>query len=398
MTEAVGLMSGTSADGVSAALVSFRNRFFQLLRYRTFPYPQATRKKILNAEALSLKEIAQLDFELGRFFANVTLKFLRTEKINRRRIAVIGSHGQTIYHGPQDKPPCTFQIGEAAVICEQTGIPVVSDFRPQDLALGGEGAPLVPFFDHYFYGRGPLRVFQNIGGIANVTLVGRRLHAPIAFDTGPGNCLIDLAMQKITDAGATHASPLHFDRDGRWARQGKIQSSWLKPMMQHPYFRRRPPKSTGREEFGTPFLKKFLGRRLTTHPNDAIATLTYFTALTIYESVVGARRASPLREIVASGGGAKNPVLMAHLKELFSPIPVRSIEEFGIPAQAREPIAFAFLALRAIQGKINHLPSATGAKRATVLGKIVYPSISTHHPGPATVRGGLRMTDTRQCT
>ena len=388
MTLAIGLMSGTSADGVSAALVSFKGRSFRLLDYRTFPYPRAVREKILNATAGAhgcAPLLSGLDFELGNYFARAALNRSGARPISRRKIAVIGSHGQTIYHGPRDRVPSTLQIGEAAVIAEKTGIPVVSDFRPQDIALGGEGAPLIPFFDHYFYGKGSVRAFQNIGGIANVTIVGRPLKEPVAFDTGPGNCLIDLAIQKITGVGTHGRASLHFDRDGRWARQGEVDYPLVEKMLRHPYFKRKPPKSTGREEFGEAFLKKFLGRRLLPRPNDSIATLTYFTAVTIYESIVKARHVVPLKEVVVSGGGAKNLTLMHHLKNLFSPVPVRSIEEFGIPAQAREPIAFAFFALRALQGKINHLPSATGARRATVLGKLTLPS-----PANLSPRDGVR--------
>ena len=364
---AIGLMSGTSGDGVSAALVDFRNRSFRLLAYQTSPYPRALRERISRPLDLSVDEISSLNMKLGLIFAGAALKIIRKTRVSPQKIKVIGSHGQTIYHGPRDPVPSTFQIGEAGVIAEQTKIPVVSDFRPQDIALGGEGAPLIPFFDHYFYGKGPVRAFQNIGGIANVTITGRGFKSPIAFDTGPGNCLIDLAIQKITRGRLSH------DPSGKWATRGRINSKRLRSMIRHPYFVRHPPKSTGREEFGEKFLKGYLGAWLIRSPFDSLATLTYLTAVTIYESL---RRfsPSPLKELIVSGGGVRNRTLMKYLEQLFFPVPVHSVEEWGIPAQAKEPIAFAFLALRALEGKINHLPQTTGAHSASILGKITRPA------------------------
>lgn len=363
MTLALGLMSGTSGDGVSAALVSFKNRSFKLLGFQTFPYPSSVRKKILSSVLLKTPEISSLNFELGRYFADATLKLIHKARVPIKKIAVIGSHGQTLYHGPHDAIPSTFQIGEAAVIAEKTGIPVVSDFRPQDIALGGEGAPLIPFFDFYFYGKGPLRAFQNIGGIANVTVVGKNFR-PIAFDTGPGNCLMDEAVRLITKGKYS------YDPSGKFASLGKVQMKWADSMMKHPYFRRRPPKSMGREEFGAGFLHRYLGRFIQRSPYDVLASLNYFTAFTIFEGL----KKLKVKKMIVSGGGAKNRTLMHHLRKLFSPVPVRSIEELGIPAQAKEPIAFAFFGLRALQRKTNHLPQTTGARHATILGKIIHAS------------------------
>ena len=366
MTLALGLMSGTSGDGVSASLVSFRNQSFRLLAYKTFPYPDSIREKITRSLKLRTREISELNRTLGELFADAALNILKRARVSPRKVSVIGSHGQTIYHGPRDPVPSTFQIGESAVIVERTGIPVVSDFRPQDVALGGEGAPLIPYFDFYFYGRGRVKALQNIGGIANVTIVGQKVETPVAFDTGPGNSLIDLAIQKITKG------KLCYDPQGRWARRGRIQTNLLWTLMQHPYFKRKPPKSTGREEFGERFLKKYFGPLLKKRPFDALATLTFFTALTIHEGICHFSPQPP-GEILVSGGGARNRTLMKHLKELFIHTPVRSIKEMGIPVQAKEPIAFAFFALRALKGQTNHLPSVTGASRATVLGKLIRP-------------------------
>lgn len=362
MTLALGLMSGTSGDGVSAAIADFKDHSFKLIAYQTFPYPKLIRKKISLALQLKTSEISQLNMELGELFTGAALKIIKRSKISPKKIAVIGSHGQTIYHGPTDRARSTLQIGEAAVIAARTGISVVSDFRPMDVALGGEGAPLMPYFDFFFYGNGPVRALQNIGGIANVTIVGRRIH-PIAFDTGPGNCLIDLAMQKITKGKLSH------DPQGNWSAAGLIDTSLIWRLMRHPYFKRRPPKSTGREEFGEGFLKKHFGDLLVKRPKDALATLTFFTALTIHNAVAHFSPQAP-QEIIVSGGGAFNLTLMRHLKELFGPTKVWTMEEFGIPNQAKEPIAFAFFGLRALQGKPNHLPQTTGARKSAILGKI----------------------------
>lgn len=244
---AVGLMSGTSADGVSAVLVSFRDSGFKLIRYRTFSYPKKIQNQILNSIKLSTPEISSLNFKLGHFFSSCVSKLIHQSKVNPAKMAVIGSHGQTLFHEPAGKPPNTFQIGEPAVIAGQTGITVVSDFRTADIAAGGEGAPLIPFFDQTFFGKGIARAMQNIGGIANVTVVGKNIK-PIAFDTGPGNCLIDWAVKKIT------RGRLSYDRGGRMAEKGTVQLRLIREMMRHPYFNRKPPKSTGRELFNENFL------------------------------------------------------------------------------------------------------------------------------------------------
>ncbi len=241
---------------------------------------------------------------------------------------------------------------------------MVADFRPRDIAAGGEGAPLVPYFDQAFFGRGPARALQNIGGIANVTVVGRRLN-PLAFDTGPGNCLMDLMAARIS------RGRLRYDPSGRLARRGRIDQAAAARCLRHPYFRRRPPKSTGRELFNGAWLREMFGRRVAAQPVDVLATVTYVTARSIADSY---HRFIPhrLREVIVSGGGLYNHTLMAHLRTSLAPIPVRSIEAYGIPAQAKEPVAFAYLALRALRGRINHLPGTTGARHARVLGSLTW--------------------------
>ena len=363
MKIALGLMSGTSCDGISAALVEFKNRTFHLIAYRTFPYPAPVIELLRRTSELTARGIAQVNILLGELFAAAALRLLRLARTSSKAVLVIGSHGHTVYHGPADMIRCTLQLGEPAIIAHRTGIPVVADFRMRDVAAGGQGAPLVPFFDQYFFGNGPPRALQNIGGIANVTIVGCRV-TPIAFDTGPGNCLIDAVVRR------TSLGKLQCDAAGRLAKKGRIDQAAITRFWAHPYFRKAPPKSTGPELFNERLLPELLGKTWWKRPHDAMATVTYFTAFSIAKSL---RRFVPvsLREVIVSGGGVNNLTLMAHLKSLLAPIPVRSIERYGLPPQAKEPVAFAFLALRAIQGQTNHLPQTTGATQPCILGSIV---------------------------
>lgn len=346
---AVGLMSGTSADGVSAAVVRVRDRRVRLLAYRTFPYPRALRERVLSARDARTPEISALHADLGGFFARVAKKI-----IGRRRVDVIGSHGQTVWHAPGRH---TLQLGEAASIAAETGVTTVCDFRPADIAAGGEGAPLVPYFDRHLFG-GKNVALQNIGGIANVTVPGRDT---IAFDTGPGNCLIDEAMRI--------AYGREYDAGGRTARSGRIDVRLLE-RLDHPYFARRPPKSTGRELFSRAFLMERCGRELRRRPADVVATLTFFTARTIadaHERFIRKR----VQEVIVSGGGALNRTLMGHLEWMLWPAAVRPIDVYGFPALSKEAAAFALLAVEAVRGTAAGVPAATGARRAAVLGKIV---------------------------
>lgn len=362
---AIGLMSGTSADGCSLALVRFQEKNFRVEGYKTYAYSSELQSKIRSASKMTAPQISSLHFELGNRYANYISDFIRSLKLRPAQISVVGSHGQTVYHGPNDAVPNTLQIGEASAIAEKTGITVVSDFRPRDIAAGGEGAPLVPFFDEYFYGGGPLRALQNIGGISNATLVGKGIKAPIAFDNGPGNCLMDWAAIQATKGRAS------YDKGGKIAAKGTADLSAIRTMAAHPYFRKAPPKSTGLELFNERFIPASVKKALRKNPESALATLTYFTAYAIadsYKRFILKSRA--LDEVIVSGGGALNPVLMFHLKNLLYPVRVSTIEKYGLPALAKEPVAFAFFAWRALRGETNHLPSATGAKGARVLGKI----------------------------
>ena len=357
---ALGLMSGTSADGLSIALASFKAKQFQLKGYAEFPYPKALAEIIRLAANLPAASLSQLNFSLGHYFADKTLAFLKKEGVPPSRIAVIGSHGQTVYHGPYDRTPNTLQIAEPAVIAEKTGVTVVADFRPRDIAAGGEGAPLMPFFDHTFFSSSGGRALQNIGGIANVTFV-KKGAKPLAFDNGPGNTLLDHAVRILTKGQKD------YDRAGAWARKGKIVMPVVKRLAQNPYFKKQPPKSTGPELWNDSLLPAGLWKE---RPEDILATLTFFTA----SSIAGSYKLfAPFRikEVIVSGGGALNLCLMDHLARLLAPARVVSIETYGVPVQAKEPLAFAYFGLCALQGKINHLPAATGARGPRVLGKII---------------------------
>lgn len=362
MALAIGLMSGTSCDGISASLVEFRGRAFRLIAYRTVSYPDPLAQLLRRSREWTLQCAAQSHSLLGELLAKAALDVLRTTHTPTRQVAVIGSHGHTVYHGPDDPIPCTLQLGDPSIIAERTGIPVVADFRQRDLAAGGEGAPLVPFFDARYFGKTSARALQNIGGIANVTVVGRGIR-PVAFDTGPGNCLMDVVVQRLT-RGAHR-----FDRYGAMAQRGRIDQMMIRRLWAHPYFRRQPPKSTGPELFNEEWLHTIFRRRWTSPGLDALATVTYFTAHSIAESY---RRFVPVRlhEVIISGGGVFNRTLMNHLKRLLHPLPVRSIAAYGLHPQAKEPVAFACLALQALRGRINHLPQTTGASGPRILGTL----------------------------
>ncbi|MBI5247041.1 MAG: anhydro-N-acetylmuramic acid kinase [Elusimicrobia bacterium] len=351
----VGLMSGTSADGVTAALVRLSPSGLRVLRHRTYPYSATLKKRVLGAPSLSVAELSRLNVELGEAFAAAALKIS-----GRARPSVIGSHGQTVWHGPNDVPPNTLQIAEPAVIAERTGITTVADFRPRDMAAGGQGAPLVPAFDLFLYGRGPLRAVINIGGISNATIVGLgKIHA--AFDAGPGNALLDEAVRRVSDGRR------EYDAGGRLAASGRVDEKILRRLSTHPYFFKAPPKSLDRSTFGPALLDRYYPRLNKKNLPDALATLCELTARSLWLSIVENSSFPPV-EIVVAGGGALNKHLMRRLSALFSPARVRAAE---IPVMAKEAACFAWLAARALDGKANNAPSATGARGPRILGKIV---------------------------
>jgi len=359
---ALGLMSGTSADGVSVAALSLKP--FRILGHKTYAYKPELRRRILAAPRGTVAELSLLNFELGRLFADAAAKFCRDAKVPLSRVTCVGSHGQTVLHSPYGKIPHTLQIGEASFIAEKLGVPVLSDFRPRDMAAGGQGAPLVPFFDEYVYGGGKPVLLQNIGGIANIAAAGKGVRAP-GFDTGPGNCLMDIAVSMAT------GGRMGFDRNGALAGRGRADESKTTKLLKLPYFSQKPPKSLDRNQFGAEFLARHFGRVTAENAPDVLATLNFFTAASIADA---ARRfvlpRCAARKMLVSGGGALNPVLMRNLRRLMPGVEVLSSSETGLPELAKEPACFALLACLALRGKINHCPRATGARGARVLGKL----------------------------
>jgi len=380
-------MSGTSADGIDVALARITGRGFRvrarLEKFCTFPFPAAVRQAILrvaNANhrpTLSVAEISQLHFLLGELYAEAVERACRRFRVPLRRIDLIGCHGQTVYHQPTPEQfagrrvASTLQLGEAQVLAERTGIPVVSNFRPRDLAAGGQGAPLVPYVDYLLY-RHPKRgrVALNIGGIANVTVIpaGAPPGQVIAFDTGPGNMVID-AVTELATRGKQR-----YDRNGRLAARGQPVELILKRRLSNWYFIQPPPKSTGREKFGDEYARDLWksARYLGATPADAVRTATELTVRSIaraFRSII-ARRAN-VEEVIVSGGGAKNLFLLRRLREELPELRWMRADRFGVPAKAKEAFAFAVLAYKTWHGVPGNLPSATGARRAVVLGTIV---------------------------
>lgn len=405
-----GVMSGTSADGINVALVRFsgdtgqvrrpsphkhQRSDFKLLAHGQYPFPAPIRRAILemmNAELAHVADLARLNFLLGELYAEAVAKTARQHRV---KLDLVGCHGQTLYH--QGTPELflgrrlavTWQTGEAAVIAARLGVPVVSDFRPADIAAGGKGAPLVPFLDFLLYRDARVgriahdriahdriaqdRIAQNIGGIANLTAIpaGAALRQVVAFDTGPGNMVIDAVMEELFAQ--------RFDRDGKVAASGRVLDGVIAQLLRAHFFRQKPPRTAGREEFGREYVGRFLRICRGASKADVVATATALTARSIADALqrfvvpqFGARRRD--HEMIVSGGGAKNPTLMAMLRDEIAPLGIglHFSDEFGLPAEAKEAVAFALLAHETWHRRPSNVPSATGAKRAAILGKISY--------------------------
>ena len=354
---ALGLMSGTSADGLTVCAVQIRP--FKVLHFKNYAYPASLQQKLLMAYSLRAAELSALHFELGALYAKTVQKFLKEFSLPAQEIEVIGSHGQTIYHGPHDKTPNTLQIGEPSFVAAQIGCPVVSDFRPMDMALGGEGAPLSPFFDEYLWGRKTPKILLNVGGISNFSVVGKQVKT-FGFDVGPGNTLMDLASQEF------FKKP--FDKNGALAAKGTPDKELVRRLLVQPYFTQKPPKSLDKNAFGEDYLKKYFFSLKT--PHDLLATLTWFTASAIAQAVSGFVPPAYQKELVVSGGGCYNKTLLSYLHTLLPQVKVTTTLAYGIDPQAKESAAFALFGWLALHRKINHCAAATGAKRAAILGKI----------------------------
>ena len=358
-----GIMSGTSLDGIDVAIVDIRGKQIQPLAFASTPYPKAVREALLGvSNAMThTATIARLHFLLGELYADAIKKASR-----RHKPALIGMHGQTIFHegSPLEylgrRVASTLQIGEAAVVAERTGVHTISNFRERDIAAGGQGAPLVPYVDYLLFHharRG--RVALNIGGIANITVIpaGAKPEDVIAFDTGPGNMVIDALVAHHTGGRQ------RYDRNGSIARRGKVHERLLDAMMSDPYLNRKPPKTTGREQFGQQFVSGLLATGIPLP--DLIATATEFTARSIASAIPRAK----MQDVIASGGGVHNRQIMRRLGELLPGIDVASSADFGIDPDAKEAIAFAVLAYEFVHGRPSNLPRATGARRSVILGK-----------------------------
>lgn len=375
-----GLMSGTSLDGIDVAIVDIegrgRSRRIRLLAFSCVPYPERVRRAILgvsNAQTHTAV-ISRLNFLLGELYADALVETARRAQVPLSSIQLIGSHGQTIFH--EGKPvkflgkriASTLQIGEAAVLAERTGIPVVADFRPRDIAAGGQGAPLVPYVDYLlFRHRKRGRVVLNIGGIANITAIPPAAdpQTVIAFDTGPGNMVIDGIVSHVT------RGRLKYDRDGRIASLGHVNRALLDRLLDDPYYRRRPPKSAGREQYGQEFVTRLLDTGLPLP--DLVATATALTAATVALGVQRfVRPHMPVDELIVSGGGLHNPYLMAQLAAFLPGVSISASADYGIHPDAKEAIAFAVLACESWRRRPANLPSATGAAHPVVLGKITW--------------------------
>ena len=373
----VGLMSGTSADGIDAAVVDIDSGQVKVRAFETFGYTAAVRGDVLrlcDPRQSRVDEICHINFLLGRLFGEGVIKTCRKHRIALKSVDLIGSHGQTIYHIPEGRRyrgsvvRSTLQIAEPSVIAEMTGITTVADFRPRDIACGGQGAPLVPFADYVLFRHKRLsRALQNIGGISNVTYLpaGGGAEDILAFDCGPGNMVIDQVMSIITNGRSK------YDRNGATAKRGRVNESLLRKFLRHPFFGRRPPKTTGRETFGAEFSRKFYdeGISMGLSGADIAATATALTASAIADSYKRFLPSMP-DQVILCGGGARNSCLVKMLKEKLGTVELLRTDDFGINSDAKEAVSFAILAWAAVKGMPNNIPSATGAARAAVLGKI----------------------------
>jgi anhydro-N-acetylmuramic acid kinase len=383
----LGMMSGTSADGIDIALVKISgappNLKIKLQGHVKQNFPPAIRKEILRVaeqNPLTPAEFSQLHARLGQLYAEAALNACKKLRISPRKIDLIGNHGQTIFHQGQPvnflgaKSASTLQIGDGSVIATLTGITTVSDFRPADIALGGQGAPLVPYVDYLLYRHKKLgRISLNIGGIANITVIPANAKSSdvFAFDTGPGNMLIDALVQHFTHGRQ------HYDKDGKLALQGSSDKLITSQLLKDPYVLQRPPKSTGREYYGHRYLKHVLGlaKRHGGRPNDLIRAVTEFTIASIRVGIdLFVLPRTKVDQLIISGGGAQNPLIFSLLSDFYTHNGIKVIKssQIGIPTEAKEALAFAVLAYETFHQRPSNLPSATGASGQAILGKISY--------------------------
>ncbi|WP_407271561.1 anhydro-N-acetylmuramic acid kinase [Radiobacillus sp. PE A8.2] len=380
----VGLMSGTSLDGIDAALVKLtehnHNIDWQLINFKTVPFSEVVKKKLYDLcqpEKASIVDISTMNMLLGELFAEAAEIVIREANFHKGDIQLVSSHGQTIFHQPEPvaingrNVTSTLQIGDIGVIAEQTGITTVGDFRTRDMAAGGQGAPLVPYADYLLFKGKIGRVLLNIGGISNLTVLPASANESdiIAFDTGPGNMMIDMFTNRITKGVQS------FDRNGLLAAKGKVNEGWLNQLLMHPYYNQLPPKSTGRELFGEEFANLLWDEasKLGITDYDKLATVTALTGKTIAKEINRYVELKDIKEVLVSGGGYYNQTLMKELKALLPEgVLIEGTDYYGIPADAKEAITFAILGYQCYKKRTNNIPKATGAKKSVVMGKIAW--------------------------
>ncbi|MFD9626661.1 anhydro-N-acetylmuramic acid kinase AnmK [Peribacillus muralis] len=378
----VGLMSGTSLDGIDAALVRVNGSGLKTemepIEFITSPFPEDVEKEIiqsLSVDTSNVQLICSLNFKLGKLFAEATKEVCAKAGLPLEQLDLIGSHGQTIYHQPlqeQNMVPSTLQIGESAVIAYETNTPVISNFRTMDMAAGGQGAPLVPYTEYVLYrSETKGRLLQNIGGIGNVTVLPKQatLEDMYAFDTGPGNMIIDEVCRQLFQ--------MKYDEGGKIAKQGKINEELLSHCLSHPYIMSHPPKSTGRELFGSQYVENLLKKFATLPSQDILATVTMFTAKSIVENYQAfILPKTDIKEVIIGGGGSYNKTLMEMIQSLLGhSITVLTQEDMGYSSEAKEAVAFALLANETFHGNTSNVPKATGADFVVILGNMTYPPL-----------------------
>ncbi|WNR45726.1 anhydro-N-acetylmuramic acid kinase [Paenibacillus roseipurpureus] len=379
-----GIMSGTSLDGIDVAIVRIDGRgldtSIKLIHFESFAYEADVREKLKLLCTIEHSDVAQvcgMNFAIAERFADAVIQTAAAANLSMADIDLVSSHGQTIWHIPiaDDAnpflPKSTLQIGDLSVIAKRTGKPVVGDFRTADIAVGGQGAPLVPYGDYLlFRDENKGRILQNIGGIGNCTAIPAASSGGIAFDTGPGNMIMDQVVYELSEGR------LSYDANGEWAAKGRVHQELLEDLLAHPYFQEPPPKTTGREIFGKAYAATWLASALERGlpQEDIVATATAFTAHSIargYQDFIFPQ--SEIAEVIVSGGGAHNRTLLSMLGELLPNQTIFTSDELGISCDAKEAMLFALLGNAFIQGETNNVPAATGAERQTIMGKLALP-------------------------
>lgn len=379
----VGLMSGTSVDGIDTALVELKGHgpktAARMIAFDMFPFPRGLRERILRTSlpgSGSVDELCRLNVLLAHLYADAVRRISRKARVPLSRIDLIGSHGQTVHHLPRRERMygipvrSTLQIGDPSTIARLTGIPTVGNFRTADMAAGGQGAPLVPYVDYLLYrSASRSRLLVNLGGIANFTFLPSRARPRevVAFDTGPANMVMDALMMKLYSK--------RFDKGGAISMRGSVLPALLRWMLKHPYLSGKPPKSTGREVFGESYVAEILRRAGRAEKEDIVATAAAFTALSVYDQFVRfVRPDGRVDEVFVSGGGVHNQAVLGRLEQYFAPAPVRPFEDLGWSADAKEAVCFAVLANETVMEQAATLPQVTGARSASVLGALCLPS------------------------